>query len=58
MGDVVNLKRVRKRKVRDIKETQAEANRMRFGQAGAERRLETARAELEARRLDSHKRSE
>jgi hypothetical protein len=58
MGDVVNLKRARKRKARETGEAQAEANRMRFGQTGAERRLEEARAELEARRLDSHKRPE
>ena len=58
MGDVVNLKRVRKLQARESQEVRAEANRMRHGRPGAERRLEEARAELEARRLDSHNRSE
>jgi Domain of unknown function (DUF4169) len=58
MGDVVNLKRARKQKARALDETNADANRLRFGRPGAERRLEQARAELEARRLDGHKLAE
>lgn len=58
MGDVVNLKRARKNTARAADEMKAEANRLRFGRSGAERRIEKARAELEAHRLDGHKRTE
>jgi hypothetical protein len=58
MGDVINLKRARKRKARDAEAQIADANRLRFGRPGAERKLEEARADLEARKLDGHKRSE
>ncbi|MCZ8313389.1 DUF4169 family protein [Phreatobacter sp.] len=58
MGDVINLKRARKRKARDAEAQTADANRLRFGRLGAERKLEEARADLEARKLDGHKRSE
>lgn len=58
MGDVINLKRARKRKVREEQASAAEANRLRFGRPGAERKLEEARADLETRKLDGHKRSE
>jgi Domain of unknown function (DUF4169) len=58
MGDVVNLKRARKQKTRAADEVKADANRLRFGRPWGERRLEEARAELEARRLDGHKLAE
>lgn len=58
MGDVVNLKRERKRKTRRDDERLADANRLRFGRPVAERKLEEAREALELRRLDGHKRSE
>jgi len=58
MGDVINLKRARKRKAREVEAQTADANRLRFGRPGAERKLEEARADLEARKLDGHKRSE
>lgn len=58
MGDVVNLRRARRQKVREALDENAAANRLRFGRPGAERKLEKARTELEARRLDAHKRSE
>ena len=58
MGEVVNLKRERKRKVRQADERLAEANRMRFGRPAADRKLEEARKALEQERLDGHKRSE
>ena len=58
MGDVINLKRARKRKARDAEAQTADANRLRFGRPCAERKLEEARADLEARKLDGHKRSE
>ncbi|QCI65780.1 DUF4169 family protein [Phreatobacter stygius] len=58
MGDVVNLRRARKSKARAADEMKADANRLRFGATATERRIERARAELEAHRLDGHKRSE
>ncbi len=58
MGDVVNLKRERKRKARRDEDRLADANRLRFGRPAAERKLEEARDALETRRLDGHKRSE
>lgn len=58
MGDVVNLRRARKQKARAAEEVKADANRLRFGATAADRRVERAQAELEARRLDGHKRSE
>lgn len=58
MGDVVNLRRARKQRVRETAEAEAQANRLHFGRPSAERRLDKARDELEARRLDAHKRSE
>jgi hypothetical protein len=58
MGDVVNLKRERKRKVRRDDDRLAEANRLRFGRPAAERKLEEAREALELKRLDGHKRLE
>lgn len=58
MGDVVNLKRERKRKTRRDDDRLADANRLRFGRPAAERKLEEAREALELRRLDGHKRSE
>lgn len=58
MGDVVNLKRERKRKARRDDERLADANRLRFGRPPAERKLDEARDALETRRLDGHKRSE
>jgi hypothetical protein len=58
MGDVVNLKRERKRKTRRDDERLADANRLRFGRPAADRKLDEAREALELRRLDGHKRSE
>ncbi|MDP3545280.1 MAG: DUF4169 family protein [Phreatobacter sp.] len=58
MGDVVNLKRERKRKVRQDEDRRADANRLRFGRPAADRKLEEALEALELKRLDGHKRSE
>lgn len=58
MGDVVNLRRARKQRVGETAKSEAQANRLRFGRPSAERKLDEAREELEARRLDAHKRSE
>lgn len=56
MGDVVNLRRARKERVRAGKETVAEANRLAFGRTKTERALSDAERDLAARRLEGHRR--
>jgi hypothetical protein len=58
MGDVVNLRRVRKAKSRDDQAKVADANRLKFGRTKVERELTEARAHLAEHVLDSHKRED
>jgi hypothetical protein len=55
MGDVVNLKRFRKRTEREQLSKQAEANRTRFGRTKSERVLEKRRAKRASDLLDQHR---
>ena len=55
MGDVVNLKRFKKRTERLQSEKQAEANRARFGRTKSERRLDGQRSSRASDLLDQHK---
>ncbi|MDO9060685.1 MAG: DUF4169 family protein [Bradyrhizobium sp.] len=55
MGDVVNLKRFKKRTVREASEKQADANRTRFGRTKSERALEQQRASRANDLLDQHR---
>ena len=55
MGDVVNLKRFRKRGEREQSAKQAEANRTRFGRTKSERILEERRTERTNELLDQHR---
>lgn len=55
MGDVVNLKLQRKRKARAEAAAKAEQNRISHGLSKAERKRLGAVAELEARRLEAHR---
>jgi hypothetical protein len=55
MGNVVNLKRFKKRAAREQSAKQAEANRARFGRAKSERILEQRRAERANDLLDQHR---
>jgi hypothetical protein len=55
MGDIVNLKRVRKAQARDAAASLAEANRAKHGQTKAERQLSKAEALHLARTLDGAK---
>jgi hypothetical protein len=55
MGDVVNLKRFKKRTEREQSAKQAEANRTRFGQTKSERTLEQRRASRASDLLDQHR---
>jgi hypothetical protein len=55
MGDVINLKRFKKRNEREHLAKQADANRARFGRTKAERALEERRKDRAADVLDQHK---
>jgi hypothetical protein len=55
MGDVINLKRFRKRTEREQSAKQADANRARFGRSKSERNLEQRRAERAGNVLDQHR---
>ena len=55
MGDLVNLKRFKKRSERAQSATQADANRARFGRSKAERTADEQRAQRADERLDQHR---
>ncbi|VIO78278.1 DUF4169 family protein [Bradyrhizobium ivorense] len=55
MGDVVNLKRFKKRGEREQAAKQAEANRALFGRTKSERTRDEFVAERNARQLDQHR---
>lgn len=56
MGDVVNLRLARKAKARVEREREAETNRTLHGRSKAQRKLAAAQANIEALRLDGHRR--
>ena len=55
MGEIVNLRRARKRGERLREEAAAAANRAAFGVPKAAQRAERARRKLVERRLDDHR---
>jgi hypothetical protein len=55
MGDLVNLKRFKKRIARDQSAKQAETNRARFGRTKTERTLDQQRASRANDVLDQHR---
>jgi len=55
MGDLVNLKRVRKRVEREQSAKQADANRARFGRTKSERVLDEKRSGRADDLLDQHR---
>ena len=55
MGDLINLKRFKKRTERDASAKQAEANRTRFGRAKSERVLDRLRTDRADHLLDQHR---
>ena len=55
MGEVVNLKRFKKRTKREQSARQAEANRTRFGRTKSERVLDEQRANRANDLLDQHR---
>ncbi|WP_157015796.1 DUF4169 family protein [Mesorhizobium xinjiangense] len=57
MAEIVNLRMVRKRAARAAKAKTAEANRLRFGRAGPEKRAAEIEKDRLARKLDGHRRT-
>ena len=55
MGDVVNLKRFKKRTEREASAKQADVNRTRFGRTKSERSLEERRSGRAKDLLDQHR---
>jgi hypothetical protein len=55
MAEIVNLRRARKAKARQTKETEAAANRAKFGASKTERALTEAEVEKLAHTIDAHK---
>jgi hypothetical protein len=55
MGDVVNLKRFRKRVERDQSAKAADANRARFGRTKSERAADALRGKRANELLDQHR---
>ena len=55
MGEIVNLKRFRKRGEREQAARDAEANRARFGRSKSERTVEKMRATRASELLDQHR---
>jgi len=53
-GDLVNLKRFKKRTARDQSAKQAEVNRTKFGRSKAERQLDEQRASRANNLLNQH----
>jgi Domain of unknown function (DUF4169) len=54
-GDIVNLKRFRKRSEREQAAKEAEANRARFGRSKSERAADATRARRASEFLDQHR---
>jgi hypothetical protein len=54
MGDIVNLKRFRKRSEREQAAKQADANRVRFGRTKSERALDEQQSSRASDHLDQH----
>ena len=55
VGDVVNLKRFKKRNEREQSAKQADANRARFGRTKSERALDDNRKDRASQVLDQHR---
>ena len=54
MGEIVNLRKARKRAARQREDKRAAANRVKHGRTKAERTLQAARSEKQRRLIDAH----
>ncbi len=55
MGEIVSLNRARKRAAREQADTQARANRARFGRSKAERKIEEAGKRRSEAAMEQHR---
>jgi hypothetical protein len=55
MGEIVNLRRVRKKRAAAVAESEAAANRLAYGRSKEENRATKAERVAVERRLDSHR---
>jgi hypothetical protein len=55
MGDIINLKRFKKRSEKEQSAKQAEANRARFGRTKSERALDDLHKDRAGQLLDQHR---
>jgi len=55
MGELINLKRFKKRSAREQSAREAEGNRVRFGRTKSERAVDEQRAERANELLDQHR---
>lgn len=55
MGDIVNLRTIRKRAKRSQEDLEAQQNRLEHGRPQTARRLDEARAEKARKDLDQHR---
>ena len=55
MGDVVNLRRARKKAQRELAEREASANRLLYGRSKAQRDLDSERDAKSSRELERHR---
>ncbi len=58
MTDVINLRQMRKSKQRDEETKRADANRLKFGQSKADKRLQKAETKRADKAFTAHKRDE
>ncbi|MDQ2065057.1 DUF4169 family protein [Xinfangfangia sp. CPCC 101601] len=54
MGELINLRQVKKQAARKAARSVADANAAKFGRSKAEKSLDEARADLTKRALDGH----
>ena len=55
MGDIVNLRRARKKAQRELAEREASANRLLYGRSKAQRDLDSERDAKASRDLERHR---
>jgi hypothetical protein len=55
MGELINLRRARKSRLRTEKDAQASENRMKFGLTRLEKTEQAKRTERESKALDGHR---
>lgn len=58
MADIINLRRMRKNKLREEEAKSADANRLKFGQSKAQKQLHKAESQRAEKVLTLHKRED